>query len=320
MKHFELDLNQSEFELQQIPAGEYILDEDLAGAVKVAIALNQPLLLTGEPGTGKTRLAYKIAWDLSQQNEAFRSEPLVFHTKTTSIAQDMFYNYDALRHFHEANLAKIAASEAPPTAHFIQLRAFGEAIALSNAAEVASGQFIQAKQAAGSVVLIDEIDKAPRDFPNDILHEIENREFEIKEANNHRIQKGNHRILVILTSNSEKHLPEPFLRRCVYYHIPFPKEAKLLEIVRSQLGERTEYADRQLIEHFLHIRQRVKKKKPATAELIAWLRILELHRFLESGVDFQQLTHEQKSLLRLSYSVLAKKREDLEVIEAWALR
>ncbi|MEM7370161.1 MAG: MoxR family ATPase [Bacteroidota bacterium] len=320
MHNFEIDLHSDSFHNKQAHPQHYILDPDLAGAVSVAITLNQPLLLTGEPGTGKTRLAHKIAWDLSQKYEDFLPEPLIYHTKTTSIAQDMFYVYDALRHFHDANLKKVAGQEAPPTSDYVDLRALGKAIALTQEGEISSGRFVTENSPRSSVVLIDEIDKAPRDFPNDILHEIENMEFEIKEANGHRIRKGNqHRIILILTSNSEKHLPEPFLRRCVYYNIPFPEQERLMEIVRSQLGEQTVYADEELVEHFLTIREQVKKKKPATAELIAWLRILEVHRFLENGLDFRRLTDSQRTALKLSYSVLAKNREDLQTIERWAL-
>ncbi|MFK7926330.1 MAG: AAA family ATPase [Bacteroidia bacterium] len=293
------------------------MDPALAGAVSVAISLNQPLLLTGEPGTGKTRLAYKIAWDLHQQQPEFLPEPLVFHTKTTAVAQDMFYHYDAMRHFHDANIKKIQAEAAPATENYIELRALGKAIALTQQTEIESGQFVQDSQTRSSVVLIDEIDKAPRDFPNDILHEIENMEFEIKEANNRRI--GRHpdrRIVMIMTSNSEKNLPEAFLRRCVFYHIPFPPPQRLLEIVRSHFGDQTDYADYQLIEHFQQIRQAVRKKKPATAELIAWLRVLELNDFIAPGIDLQNLSSAQRQTLRMSYSVLAKSQEDLKAIES----
>ena len=130
-----------------------------------------------------------------------------------------------------------------------------KALALSNPEELRKGKFVQENEPKSSVVLIDEIDKAPRDFPNDILNEIENMEFEIKEAGNYKIRKGaGQRIVVIMTSNSEKNLPEPFLRRCVFYHIPFPDKEQLLEIVQSQLGEKNNYADKRLIEHFEMIR------------------------------------------------------------------
>ncbi|MEL6590929.1 MAG: AAA family ATPase, partial [Bacteroidota bacterium] len=186
MQHFQFDFARLNDRQQENSAAQYIIDPELAGAVSVAISLKQPLLLTGEPGTGKTRLAHKIAHDLHQQNPDFLPEPLVFHTKTTAVAQDMFYHYDAMRHFHDANIKKIQAEAAPPTENYIDLRALGKAIALTQPEEIQRGVYVQDNQPRSSVVLIDEIDKAPRDFPNDILHEIENMEFEIKEAHNHR--------------------------------------------------------------------------------------------------------------------------------------
>lgn len=317
MNSFQFDFSRSISIRQQQHPENYIMDPDLAAAVKVAMSLQQPLLLTGEPGTGKTRLAYKIAWDLHQQHPDFLPEPLVFHTKTTSVAQDMFYHYDALRHFHDANIKKTQAAEAPATEAYIELRALGQAIALTQPVEVQRGQYVQSDKTRSSVVLIDEIDKAPRDFPNDILHEVENMEFGIKEAGNHRIRKASEKqVVLIMTSNSEKNLPEAFLRRCVFYHIPFPSPVRLMEIVKSQLGPETPYANEQLLAHFNKIRKLVRKKKPATAELLAWLRVLELEDFLTTEIDLKQLSFDQKQILRMSYSVLAKTREDLAEIEA----
>ena len=178
--NFEVDLFKEEFHPAQFSPDSYILDEALASAVEVAVALGQPLLLTGEPGTGKTRLAYKIAWDLSRQYPHFLPEPLIYHTKTNSIAQDLFYTYDAMRHFHDANIKKTAGEAAPPTSDYVELRAFGKAIALTQENEIQDQRFVQANECVSSVVLIDEIDKAPRDFPNDILNEIEHTEFENK--------------------------------------------------------------------------------------------------------------------------------------------
>jgi MoxR-like ATPase len=298
---------------------KYLLTEELKSAVKVAITLGQPLLITGEPGTGKTQLAYKVAYDLSRDNPEFYETPFVFNTKTTSTATDLFYLYDAIRHFHDANIRKTTGEEIPHISNYIKLQALGKAIALSNEKEIERKEFIQTSAAGpkSSVVLIDEIDKAPRDFPNDILDEIEKFQFEIKEAENYKITKGeSQRIIVIMTSNSEKNLPDAFLRRCVFYHIPFPGKEELFKIVQSHLGEDSEYAkDDELIKHFQKIREILTKKKPATAELIAWLRILELKNFILDGkVDFDNLTTKQKKILMISYLVLAKTKEDLETL------
>ena len=138
--------------------------------------------------------------------------------------------------FHDANLLKGADRELT-SSDYISLQALGEAIALTNPEEI-QGDFLAAKhtQPRSSVVLIDEIDKAPRDFPNDILAEIERFQFEVKEAENYSIQKGtDHQIVIVMTSNSEKNLPEAFLRRVIFYHIEFPKEEQLIRIVHAHL-------------------------------------------------------------------------------------
>lgn len=315
-----LDLNLSKIPLisYQPDPTKYLLTEKLKNAVEVAITLGQPLLVTGEPGTGKTQLSYKVAYDLSRNNPDFYEKPFVFNTKTTSTATDLFYLYDAIRHFHDANIRKTTGEKIPNVSNYIKMQALGKAIALSNEKEIERKEFIQTSAAGpkSSVVSIDEIDKAPRDFPNDILDEIEKFQFEIKEAGNYKIIKGeNQRIIVIITSNSEKNLPDAFLRRCVFHHIPFPGKEELFKIVQSHLEEDSKYASDELIERFQKIREILTKKKPATAELIAWLKILELENFMIDGkVDLDNLTPGQKDILMSSYSVLAKTWEDLEAL------
>ena len=295
----------------------YILDEGLRNAVEVAIALNQPLLLTGEPGTGKTKLAWKVAHELSKDKQTYQfvNRPLVFNTKTASASRDLFYLYDALGHFQAANIKRDAGQQAPQTADFIELQALGRAIAMTNPTGIDPGKFktdLPAK-AQSAVVLIDEVDKAPRDFPNDLLNEIENQEFQIKELDNYTVQRGNEqRIVIVLTSNSEKNLPDAFLRRCVFYHIPFPSDQQLLQIAKAQLGDATAYTDKlleDLIARFVMIRQRAVRKPPATAELIAWLRILELNRI------FDMPDTDKQKQMRDNLLILVKTKEDLDAVK-----
>lgn len=294
-------------------ASQYIMSDALRTAVEVAIALEQPLLLTGEPGTGKTRLAYKVAADLASQQSDFNfsDKPLIFNTKTTSTARDLFYTYDALAHFQTANIEK---SERTGTANFIELQALGKAIALTNPTGLDSSRFATqlGKTPQSNVVLIDEIDKAPRDFPNDILAEIERYEFQIKEQDSYTVGRDNkQRVVVIMTSNSEKNLPDAFLRRCVFYHIPFPDKEQLLAIAKTQLGQASKYTDsllQELIDKFNTVRQQAVRKPPATAELIAWLRILEMGDIMDKDVNAQ------KEHLRDHLSVLVKTKEDLDAV------
>lgn len=298
---------------QTFQPSKYIIHDALKNAVEVAIALGQPLLLTGEPGTGKTKLAQKIALDLSEtEGSDFADKPLVFNTKTTSAARDLFYTYDALSHFQEANITKGGNDKS----HFIELQALGKAIVFSNdPTTIKSDNFktdLPAKPQS-SVVLIDEIDKAPRDFTNDILDEIENYRFRIKEQDDYRIEQDKKRdIVIIMTSNSEKNLPDAFLRRCVFYHIPFPNDELLKKIVTTQLGGSTSFTEAafdELIEKFNEVRKEAVRKPPATAELIAWLRVLESQNFMTVSES------EKKKQLLDNLSILVKTTEDLEAIK-----
>ncbi len=294
-------------------ASDYIMAPALLQAVELAIALEQPLLLTGEPGTGKTRLADKIASDLAAAaGHNFTPEPLVFNTKTDAQARDLSYYYDAVAHFQSANVQRGTGQTAPVTGDFIQLRALGRAIALTRPDQPGLQGFLDpATPAAGSVVLIDEIDKAPRDLPNDILHEIDRYQFSIKELDR-TIQRGpDHRIITIMTSNSEKNLPDAFLRRCVFYHIPFPDEDLLFRIAKTQIGTATAFTDeslRGLIGHFTRVRAASVRKPPATAELLAWLRLLGLGGIAATG------TEPDTARLRDYLSVLVKTKEDHEAV------
>ncbi len=270
---------------------------ELVNAVNVALALGQPLLLTGEPGTGKTQLAHHIAWFFKL------GKPLVFNAQTTSSASDLFYKYDALGHFQYSQNNAETLSPDELERRFIRYQGLGAAI----------------QSDKRQVVLIDEIDKAPRDLPNDVLAAIEDLEFGVPEIGKSYKTQTEKRPIIIITSNSEKNLPDPFLRRVVYFHIPFPDAAALLEIVSSKVDGYTSEELAQLVQHFERIRtdKNLKLKKlPATAELIFWTMLLKKFQFKVAKLsDTRKLSAEEKEHLLTSYSVLAKTKEDLIALQ-----
>jgi MoxR-like ATPase len=283
----------------------YLADRPLRDAVNVALALGQPLLVTGEPGTGKTQLAASLAY------EAGLEAPLVFHTKTTSTAKDLFYRYDALRHFHDSQFRKDDSG----VDRYVTYEALGLAILLSLEPLLGDPwlpEHLKGKGPRRSVVLIDEVDKAPRDLSNDVLDEIETMSFTVQESGRTFRADQPFRPILILTSNSEKNLPDAFLRRCVFYHIPFPSRDRLKEIVVRRLGSRgmltLEMIDH-AIRHFEEIRALPLKKKPATAEFLQWLQIIE-----KMKLDTAHLEPGQAEALALSYSVLVKNKDDLGLL------
>jgi MoxR-like ATPase len=291
----------------------YLPSDGLVDAVNVALALGQQLLLTGEPGTGKTQLAYHLAHFFGL------GKPLRFNAQTVSVALDLFYSYDALGHFqyNQNNATPLTASELEAT--FIHYNALGEAI----------------KSNSRRVVLIDEIDKAPRDLPNNILAAVEDLSFEVPQINRTYTARKENRPVIILTSNSEKNLPDAFLRRVVYFHIEFPDAATLLEILAlkalspADLAGKNEAAITALkaqqkakyqpvVTHFNRIRTELSlRKKPATAELIFWVQYLQQTGFEFAKLDdLARMTETDRAALRTSYAVLAKNQEDLEALHA----
>jgi MoxR-like ATPase len=286
----------------------YQPDEGLQGAVNVALMLGQPLLLTGEPGTGKTQLAYHLAWQLGL-------EVLKFETKSTSTAKDLFYTYDALGRFHAAQAAQLGEhTEKTRSVDYISYNALGQAILLTNPLEVVKDRLPQdflLTEPRRSVVLIDEIDKAPRDFPNDILNEIENLYFRIPELSN-AVVKANPDLapILVLTSNSEKHLPDAFLRRCVYYNIPFPDKERLEQIIDAHLESVFSHSQgflQEAMAFFWLLRDQASglRKSPSTAELLNWL--TALHGLFKKS---DRPITEQPENVKLTLSSLVKTAED----------
>ncbi len=258
-------------------SSDYVVTDELMHAVNVSIALQKPLLIKGEPGTGKTMLAESIS-------KALDKNLVIWNIKSTTKAQDGLYVYDTVQRLYDSQFGE---GDVADIKKYIKLGKLGEA-------------FTSEDQI---VLLIDEIDKADLEFPNDLLWELDKMEFYINETK--ETIKTNHRPIVIITSNAEKELPDAFLRRCIFHYIEFPNQEKMEEIVRVHYGSVEEKLLTQAMEAFYWIRDMKEiQKKPSTSELLDWLQALMI-----SGISIDKIKEE------LPFAgVLLKKNQDIDAM------
>ena len=294
----------------------------LTAAVNVALLLGQPLLLTGEPGCGKTSLAYWLAHELGL------SRPLVQVVKSTTSGKDLLYRFDDLARFRDAQGGPEAVR---PQEDYLEFSALGQAILFSAGPEALLIPDVEGAETTGAtthddiyrgsfpadrrqVVLIDELDKAPRDTPNDLLSEIERMEFRIPELGVTVRGEETRRPVVVITSNSDKSLPEPFLRRCVYHHIPAPDHARRAEIIalRKPVLMRREALFEDAMRTFEVLRTEIgaRGRQPGTAELLAWLDTVN-----SAYPAPARMLKEHPELLAATLGTLGKTRDDLALIK-----
>ena len=261
----------------------YLPDNRLKEVVNLAIALRRPLLIKGEPGSGKTKLAISIAYELFEkelQAGQYKLEDVYFewHVKSTSKAKDGLYRYDYIERLQHAQLKQINEGELKEEIAYVKRGALGRA-------------FQQTKKLNERVVLlIDEIDKADADFPNDLLRELDEMKYTIEELDDLNLQQESANPekppIVIITSNDEKELPPAFLRRCLFFYIHFPSEEQLIEIVKAHFEEqgKDEETIQKIVEDFYKVRKKMERdkdeneKKVSTSELIDWCQILLRHK------------------------------------------
>ena len=258
---------------------QYVASEQLLASVNVAIALKKPLLVKGEPGTGKTMLAEAVAQSLGKKL-------LIWNIKSTTKAQDGLYMYDTIQRLYDGQFGVEGVDD---IARYIKLGKLGEAFEADEQV----------------VLLIDEIDKADLEFPNDLLWELDQMEFYIHETK--RTVKAKHRPIVIITSNAEKELPDAFLRRCIFHYIDFPDAELMEEIVRTHYPNVDDKLLKDAMDVFYEIRSyRDIRKKPSTSELIDWVNALQL-----GGIPLAKIKKELPFV-----GVIVKKDEDLETVRS----
>lgn len=257
---------------------EYVASEELMASVNIAMALKKPLLIKGEPGTGKTMLAEAVAKSLNKNL-------IIWNIKSTTKAQEGLYTYDTIQRLYDGQFGEEGVDD---IARYIKLGKLGEAF--------------EAEEQV--ILLIDEIDKADLEFPNDLLWELDQMEFYIHETK--RTVKAKQRPIVIITSNAEKELPDAFLRRCIFHYIDFPNQELMEEIVKTHFPHVEENLMKNAMEVFYWIRDiKDLRKKPSTSELIDWINALQI-----GGIPADILRRKLPFL-----GVMVKKDEDLESVK-----
>ena len=265
---------------------DYVVSQDLAVAVNAAVVLQRPLLVKGEPGTGKTELARQVA-------QALGMDLIEWHVKSTTKAQQGLYEYDAVSRLRDSQLGEARVHE---VGNYIR-----------------HGKLWQAFTSPERVVLlIDEIDKADIEFPNDLLQELDRMEFHVYETN--ETVRALHRPVVIITSNNEKELPDAFLRRCFFHFIRFPDPETLAQIVRVHFPGIKEALLATALTQFFELRETPGlKKKPSTSEVLDWLKLL-----LAEDLAPEDLRREGKHALPRLHGALLKNEQDVHLFERLA--
>jgi len=264
----------------------YVATEDLTVAVNAAVTLERPLLVKGEPGTGKTELARQVATSLGL--------PIIeWHIKSTTRAQQGLYEYDAVSRLRDSQLGEERVHD---VANYIK-----------------RGKLWQAFEAEGkSVLLIDEIDKADIEFPNDLLQELDRMEFFVYETG--QTVRARTRPIVIITSNNEKELPDAFLRRCFFHYIRFPDLETMKAIVEVHFPGIKQQLLTTALTQFYEIReQQGLKKKPSTSEVLDWLKLL-----LAEDLEPEDLRRDGASALPKLHGALLKNEQDVHLFERLA--
>ncbi len=261
---------------------DYVASEELMASVNIAMALEKPLLIKGEPGTGKTQLAQAVATALNKRL-------IIWNIKSTTKAQDGLYIYDTIQRLYDGQFGESGVDD---ISRYIKLGKLGEA-------------FDSEDQV---VLLIDEIDKADLEFPNDLLWELDQMEFYINETK--KTIKAKHRPVVIITSNAEKELPDAFLRRCIFHYIDFPDKELMAQIVKVHYPNVEENLLNAAMDTFYDIRNiHDIRKKPSTSELIDWVNALQI-----GGISADQIRAKLPFV-----GVVVKKDEDLEFVRKGGL-